>query len=86
MIQAPRVDARPLPAWGAYARNVLYFTLEDVRFSLAQDDARPVILADTVARLSLDALRFSRVPGVVNPLVTTNVGKLEMRNTDLSRE
>ena len=86
MVQAPRVDARPLPAWGAYARNVLHFTLEDVRFSLAQDDARPVILADTVARLSLDALKFPRVPGVVNPLVTTNVGKLEMRNTDLSRE
>jgi hypothetical protein len=86
MVQPPRLDARPLPAWGAYARNVLHFTLEYVRFSLAQDDARPVILADTVARLSLDALKFPRVPGVVNPLVTTNVGKLEMRNTDLSRE
>ena len=65
---------------------MLHFTLEDVRFSLAQDDVRPVILADTVGRLSLDSFRFPRVPGVVNPLVTTNVGKLEMRNTDLSRE
>jgi len=39
-----------------------------------------------MGRLSLDSFRFPRVPGVVNPLVTTNVGKLEMRNTDLSRE
>jgi hypothetical protein len=76
------VDVRPLPAWAIYARNVLDFTLEDVRFSLAKDDARPVIMAENVARLSLDAVRFPRVPGVANPLVTTNVGKLELHQTD----
>ena len=81
-VQAPRMDVRPLPAWAAYARNVLHLTLEDVRFSLAEDDARPVILADTVARLNLDTVRFPRVPGVTTSLVTTNVGKLESRETE----
>ena len=81
-VQAPRTDVRPLPAWAAYARNVLHLTLEDVRFSLAKDDPRPVILADTVARLTLDTVKFSRVPGVLTPLVTTNVGAVELRQTD----
>ncbi len=81
-VQAPHVDVRPLPAWAVYARNVTQFTLEDVRFSLAKDDTRPVIMAEKVARLSLDAVRFTRVPGVANPLVTANVGKLELHQTD----
>ena len=81
-VQPPHVDVRPLPAWAVYARNVTQFTMEDVRFSLTKDDMRPVIMADNVARLSLDAVRFTRVPGVANTLVTTNVGKLELHQTD----
>ena len=86
VVQAPHVDVRPLPAWAVYARNVRDFTLEDVRFSLAKEDARPVILADNVAHLSLDTVRFPPVPGVTKPLVTTNVGKLELRHTDQLEE
>jgi polygalacturonase len=85
-VQAPHVDVRPLPAWAVYARNVQHFILEDVRFSLAKDDARPVILADNVTRLSLDTVRFCRVPGVTKPIATINVGKLELRQTDLLEE
>jgi hypothetical protein len=33
-------------------------------------------LADQVQRLTLDGFRFSRVPGVSEPLVTTHVGKV----------
>lgn len=75
-VKGPGVDARPLPAWGLYARNVQKLTLEDVRFSLAADDFRPVISADRVERLNLDGFKFTRVPGVAEPMVTTNVGKL----------
>ena len=70
------MDARPLPAWGLYARHVQTLTLEDVRFSLAADDLRPVITADRVERLNLEGFKFTRVPGVPEPLITTNVGKL----------
>jgi hypothetical protein len=84
--RGPGVDARPLPAWGLYARHVQSLTLEDVRFSLAADDARPVVHADLVERLALDNIKFPRVPGVTNFIVTTNVGKLFFPQvTDTSR-
>jgi hypothetical protein len=85
-VQAPHVDVRPLPAWAVYARNVQQFTLEDVRFSLAKDDTRPVIMADNVACLRLDTVKFPRVPGVMKPLLTKNVGKLELHPADSLEE
>lgn len=75
-VKGPGVDARSLPAWGLFARNVQTLTLEDVRFSLASDDFRPVVHADRVDRLKLDGLKFTRVPGVKEPIVTTNVATL----------
>ena len=75
-VNGPGVDARPLPAWGLYARNVQTLTLEDVRFSLASDDSRPVVSADRVERLTFDGFKFTRVPGVPEPIVTTNVANL----------
>jgi hypothetical protein len=81
-VKDPGHDCRPLPAWGVYARNVKQLTLEDVRLSLASDDLRPVIMADQVQRLNLDAVRFAHVPGVTQPLVTTNVEKVLLRETD----
>jgi hypothetical protein len=75
-VKDPGVDARLLPAWGLYARNVQTLTLEDVRFSLASDDFRPAVHADRVEQLKLDGMKFTRVPGVREPIVTTNVGSL----------
>lgn len=78
-VMKPGVDARALPTWGIYARNVQNLTLEDVRLSLVKDDTRPVLMADRVQRLTLDGFRFPTVDGVSEPLVTTNVVKLERR-------
>ncbi len=75
-VKGPGVDARSLPAWGLYARHVQALTLEDVRFSLASDDFRPVIHAERVEQLKLDGLKFPRVPGVKESIVTRNVGSL----------
>jgi hypothetical protein len=72
-VRGPGVDARPLPAWGLYARHVERLTLDDVRLSLARDDTRPVVHAERVGRLTLDNFRFQQVPGVSHPIVTTNV-------------
>ncbi len=77
-VKGPGVDARALPAWGIYARNVETLTLEDVRLSLATDDLRPVLHADHVERLNLDGFKFTRLPGVSEPMVTTNVGNLSI--------
>jgi hypothetical protein len=75
-VRGPGVDARPLPAWGVYARHVERLTLEDVRLSLANDDTRPVVYAERVDRLSLDGFKFTPIPGVAEPIVTNNVGRL----------
>lgn len=75
-VQGPGVDARPLPAWGLYARHVERLALEDVRLSVASDDTRPVVHAERVGELTLDNFRFSQVPGVTNAFLITNVTKL----------
>jgi Pectate lyase superfamily protein len=71
-VKGPGVDARPLPAWGLYARNVQVLTLEDVRFSVASDDLRPVLETERVDHLNLDAFKYRQVPGVNEPLRTNN--------------
>ncbi|HEY5914662.1 MAG TPA: glycosyl hydrolase family 28-related protein [Verrucomicrobiae bacterium] len=83
-VKGPGVDARSLPAWGFYARNVSGLTLEDVRFSLANNDLRPVIMGEQIGRLTLDNVRFPANVEVPEPLVTTNVAKLELRQTDIT--
>ncbi|MGH7973607.1 MAG: right-handed parallel beta-helix repeat-containing protein, partial [Limisphaerales bacterium] len=72
-VRGPGVDARPLPAWGIYARNVEQLTVEDVRLSLAREDLRPVVFADHVDRLILDNFRFTPVPGVTEPIELSKV-------------
>lgn len=77
-VKGPGVDARALPAWGLYARNVERVTLEDARFSWAEDDQRPVVAAENVARMDLDNLRFPKTDGTGQPFATTNVGRLNV--------
>jgi hypothetical protein len=64
-----------------YARNVQTLTLEDVRLSLANDDLRPVVVADRVEHMNLDAFNFTRVPGVVEPILRTKAEKLSQNPT-----
>jgi hypothetical protein len=75
-VKGPGVDARPLPAWGVYARHVTTLSLEDVRLALAKDDFRPAVFADSVGTLRLDNFRYSVIPGVSEGILTTNVVKL----------
>ena len=71
IVKRPGVDARELPVWGLYARRVERLTLEDVHLSLARDDLRPVVLADSVSELRTDNLRYPRLPAVTEPIVLT---------------
>ncbi len=75
-VRGPGVDARPLPAWGIYARNVETLTVEDARLSLAAPDLRPVVFAEKVGRLVLDHTRFPRLDGVEQPVATDEVKSL----------
>lgn len=68
-VKGPGVDARPLPSWAVYARNVEHLTLEDVRFSFRQKDQRPVILTEGVRDFVTDAVKFPHLDSVVSPII-----------------
>lgn len=72
-VKSPGVDARPLPAWGLYVRNVNRLDLEDVRLGLEKDDARPVMIAEDVGTLAVDAVRFA---AGARPPVLRTIGEL----------
>ncbi|MEA3225431.1 MAG: glycosyl hydrolase family 28-related protein [Planctomycetota bacterium] len=77
-VKSPGVDARPLPAWGFYARNVNNLQLDNVRLRCEKDDLRPVLICDKVKQLTLEGFKFRRSAGVSDPLVLNDVEKLEV--------
>jgi len=60
LVKAPGVDARTLPVWGFYARNVGNLRFENVRLSCAKEDQRPVMICEDVKRLTFDDVAFPR--------------------------
>jgi hypothetical protein len=77
-VRSPGIDARPLPAWGLFARNVGELVLDGVRLRLASADARPALRCQGVRRLALDGLRHDArpAPGAAGPLVLEDVGEV----------
>lgn len=49
----PRFDARPLPAWALFARNVAQLNVADCRFTSAGEQLRPSLAAENVERTRL---------------------------------
>ena len=58
VVKGPGVDARPLPAWGLYARNVENLALQDVRFNLLRPDFRPAVVTENVANLRTESFYY----------------------------
>lgn len=79
-VKAPGVDARPLPAWGFYARNVETLTLEDVRLGCAKDDLRPMMICENVRQLALDDLDFPRYEDAAEPMVLNHVSHVHLQD------
>lgn len=75
-VRGPGVDARPLPAWGFYARNVSRLALENVRFRARLPDRRPVLVAEDIGQLDLEDLRYPVVQGVRAPLTGRRIGQV----------
>jgi len=82
-VKSPGVDARPLPAWGLYARNVEKLTLEDVRLGCVQDDLRPMLMCDNVKQLAFDDLDYPRYDDAVDLMVLNDVSHARVRDTSL---
>jgi hypothetical protein len=83
-VKSPGVDARPLPAWGFYIRNVDSLQFDNVRLRYAKEDLRPALICDGVRQLTLDGLRFRHAAGAEAPLVLDNVEQLAVQQTDLA--
>jgi hypothetical protein len=80
-VRSPGLDARALPAWGLYARNVKTLELANVRLSLEKADARPAIIGENIATLDVDGLRLPRE--VAKPAaVLTEVHDVHARDAD----
>jgi polygalacturonase len=82
-VKAPGVDARPLPAWGFYARNVGTLTFEDFRMTCVKPDTRPVMICEDVNQLTLDTFRFTRCQDVNEPVVLNRVTNIHRFHSDL---
>jgi len=65
-VAGPGVDARPLPAWGLYARRVGELRLAGVRFMCSGPVPAKALLCEEVGRLSLDGVRAPPGPGALD--------------------
>ena len=82
-VKSPGVDARPLPAWGFYARNVQNLVLDDVRLRTANEDPRCVLMCDGVEQLTLEDLRTSPASDACDLFRLNDVACVKLRGTDL---
>ncbi|MHB1034341.1 MAG: glycoside hydrolase family 28 protein [Pirellulales bacterium] len=80
-VRAPGTDARPLPAWGFYARNVTKLTFENVRLSVAKDDARPAVVCDGVKALVATGLK---IPKPADAFRLDRVRRIQARDSDFA--
>ena len=83
-VKAPGVDVRPLPAWGLYVRHVQNLELDQVRLRFEKPDTRPAFLLEKVGEAWFDQVSVRQTPETLAPLITTNVGKVHLRQTDLT--
>ena len=84
-VKSPGMEARPLPSWGIYARQVGELVLDGVRLRLASPDARPAVMCENVDRLITDDLRHSPRSGGGEPMALKNVGEVVNEQTPTAK-
>ena len=72
-VKSPGVDARPLPVWGFYARNVENLTFDNVRLRCSKPDSRPVFMFENLRKLKTDQLIYDRFESAPMEIIATNV-------------
>lgn len=75
-VRSPGVDARPLPAWALYARNVKSLDLFNVRLTVDSPDARPAMMFDGIDSLDVDHLRWHGLGA--EPMVLNDVKRIDV--------
>lgn len=72
----PHVDARVLPCWGWFFRNVKQLTCENIHLSYTGTEIRPPFLLDNVATATFRQVECREVQGV-EPILLQNCGTLK---------
>ncbi|MCX8155850.1 MAG: glycosyl hydrolase family 28 protein [Verrucomicrobiae bacterium] len=83
-VKSPGVDVRPLPAWGLYVRDVQNLELDQVRLRFEKPDTRPALLLEKVGEAWLEQVSVRQAADASAPLLTTNVGKVHLRQTNFT--
>jgi hypothetical protein len=84
-VKSPGTDARPLPAWGFYARNVQNLRFDNVRLRFEKEDLRPVLICTGVERLMLDGFKFPLVPRAAEVMVLNDTNDVQLHDVDFHR-
>lgn len=74
-IAQPHVDARMLPCWGWFFRNVKQLTCKDIHLTYTGTEIRPALLLDHVANATFRRVKCREVPGA-EPMLLQNCGDM----------
>lgn len=83
-IPKPGLDARELPTWGFFARNVKRLDLQDVRLGLEQPDLRHALIFSDVEELNIDGLRYPEIDGAAEPIAFDEVDRASVLDAPTS--
>jgi len=83
-VKSPGVDARPLPAWGFYARNVQNLTFDNVRLRYEKEDLRPVLTCKDVEWLTLEDFKFPTPAQTSEAFALDDVMHIRLRGMNFS--
>ena len=83
-VKSPGVDARLLPAWGFYSRNVKNLTLDNVRLRYEEEDLRPVLMCKDVEQLTLEDFKFPTPKNISEAFAFDDVRNIELRDMKFS--
>lgn len=85
-VKSPGVDARPLPVWGFYGRNIQQLRFDNVRLRCEKEDLRPAMMFENIGKLWIDNLHFDRFPNAEKTVVLTNVSEIILPGSEKSNE
>ncbi len=85
-VKSPGVDARPLPAWGFYARNVENLDLDNVRLRCEKEDNRPVLICENVKSLRLTDFDYPQPPEQIEALILKDVEEVMIDGVEKRKE
>jgi hypothetical protein len=83
-VKSPGVDARPLPAWGFYARNVKNLQFDNVRLRYEKEDLRPVLKCEDVEWLTLEDFKFAPPAQAFEAFALDDVMHIRLRGMKFS--